>query len=386
MLLPRHIAPRATAAAILLLAACSSSPAPSPSPAPTKAPEIVVTIFSPTPTAAPSAAAPAQTPTQGSAPKTVAAPTTLPANVNPFTGLELKDAAINRRPLLIKIANTPDVRPQSGLSGADVVFEHYSEGGITRFTALYLANDVNKIGSVRSCRLIDIELPAMLDASLVCSGTSPGVKPLMRDSWGFKNNVTMISDFGPFECAECPMFRTSDAPVPHNLFANTANARKELDARKKNTRTAFNSWTFDANAPGRGKEVSELGIPYTSGTVSWSYDKTSGKWGRALAGQPQIDKLTGKQLGVDNVLVIFAPHVETLIQEDVTGSRSIEIQFWKSGYFKLARDGRLLEGNWKRSESTANLVLSDLEGKPLPLKPGTTWVQLVPVDFRETSR
>ncbi|MGB3058571.1 MAG: DUF3048 domain-containing protein, partial [Anaerolineae bacterium] len=52
---------------------------------------------------------------------------TTPADgaVAPFTGLPVRDSKIlTRRPLAIKVANTVNVRPQGGLSKADVVIEH----------------------------------------------------------------------------------------------------------------------------------------------------------------------------------------------------------------------------------------------------------------------
>ena len=103
-------------------------------------------------------------------------------------------------------------------------------------------------------------------------------------------------------------------------------------------------------------------------------------------GVPQVDRLTNKQLAVSNVILLYAPHVITLIQEDVTGSQSIEIQLWGQGNAKIARDGRLIEGQWKRASATGSFELIDFDGKPIPLKPGNSWVQLLPVDFKESVR
>jgi hypothetical protein len=55
--------------------------------------------------------------------------------MNPLTGEKVVDPAVlNRRPLAIKIGDSWEagVRPQSGTSYADWVFEHESEGGIPR--------------------------------------------------------------------------------------------------------------------------------------------------------------------------------------------------------------------------------------------------------------
>ena len=108
-------------------------------------------------------------------------PTPLPAGVSPFTGLKASDPRVlDRMPAAVKISNSPIVRPQSGLSRADVVVEHLAEGGITRFTAIYHSQEAERIGSVRSARLIDLELPVLFDAFLVYSGASGEVSRLLE--------------------------------------------------------------------------------------------------------------------------------------------------------------------------------------------------------------
>ncbi len=317
---------------------------------------------------------------------TTATPPTLAAGSNPFTGLPLDEAALNRRPIIIKVANTVEIRPQSNLATADIVTEHYAEGGVTRFSALFLTHAPDQIGSVRSCRLIDIELPKIFDAAIVCSGTSPGVKPLMRESWGFQNHLTMISDFGPYECASCPMFRTANRAPPHNLFANANNVWNELDKRGNNQPTLFKSWVFDAALPTQGRSMAGLKLAYSSGVVGWDYDKAAGLWGRTLAGRDFEDAATGQQVTAANVLVVTAFHAITLIQEDATGSKSIQIQLWGEGPLKVFRDGKMIEGTWQRNGDVGMFELRDANGQMIPLKPGNTWIQLVPGDLAVTTK
>ncbi|MCD6553712.1 MAG: DUF3048 domain-containing protein, partial [Anaerolineae bacterium] len=117
------------------------------------------------------------------------------ADVCPLTGLKVDQAKLERRPLAVKISNAPAiVRPQAGLSFADVVFEHYAEGNLTRFTAIFLSRDCAKIGSIRSARLIDLEIPAMFKSMFAYSGASIGVKEEIRKSDFFDRVIT--PDFG----------------------------------------------------------------------------------------------------------------------------------------------------------------------------------------------
>jgi hypothetical protein len=383
-----RLAPYATAftVALLLISGCSpSTTASSPKPTTTFQPEVTILEPSVTPSRTPA-------PTDTVLPPTpTSVPTPSPDQINPFTGLVVTDTAVlNRRPVLVKVANTSEVRPQDGLAQADVVVEHYAEGGITRFSALFLTNSPEKVGSVRSCRLIDLELPAIFGSSLTCSGTSLGVRALMLqsnylfDQDGDPNDsVAIESDFGPYECSTCPMFRTSDRPMPHNLFANTPNIWKELDKRGKNTRTEFKSWTFDAAPITSTAVVSEVNLPYMVDAVTWKYDDATKGWLRFTDGISHTDAQTGEQLNFANVLVLYVPHTYTSIQEDANGSRSISIELWGQGDLRLYRDGRRVDGTWERVDgSTYQLDLKDASGAAIPLRPGQTWIEVVPLDFK----
>jgi hypothetical protein len=157
-----------------------------PTPTPTRTPLFAATALPtdlPQPTMTPIGAALAAT---DPGPATTATPEALPENTNPLTGEVMADSSVLERiPVAIKIDNYPpaQVWPQNGLNSADLVYEHYNEGWFsTRFTAIYLGQDPEKVGSVRSGRLIDMELPAMYKAAFACSGFSNGVLALMQDS------------------------------------------------------------------------------------------------------------------------------------------------------------------------------------------------------------
>src|SRR5271154_27738 len=72
---------------------------------------------------------PTPTPTWEPTPGDALGPFNFPAGVNPLTGLKVDDPAVlTRRPLAVKISNAPAlVRPQAGISQADLVFEHITE-------------------------------------------------------------------------------------------------------------------------------------------------------------------------------------------------------------------------------------------------------------------
>ena len=70
-----------------------------------------------------------------------------------LTGLELASAELANRPVTgVMIENSPDARPQSGLTDAGIVYEAIAEGGVTRFLAIYQESQPQYIGPIRSAR------------------------------------------------------------------------------------------------------------------------------------------------------------------------------------------------------------------------------------------
>ena len=84
-----------------------------------------------------------------------------------------------------------------------------------------------------------------------------------------------------------------------------------------------------------------------------------------------------------NIVVVSARHVDTDIPETEVrqGAYSIEIQIWGEGPATIFRDGQRFEGRWHRNNPNDMLTFTDLDGNPLPLAPGNTWFQLVPLGF-----
>jgi len=362
--------------ALALITGCGAA-TPEATPTPTRTPEPAATntpLPSPTPL-------PTSTPTETPTPSFDAPP---PPDVNPLTGLKMRDAAVLERiPLAVKVSNSLEVRPQSGLSFADLVFEHFAEGGITRFTAVFYGTDVEQVGSVRSGRLIDLDIPAMYQALFGYSGSSAGVKDRIRSSDLFPDYIA-APDFG----VGAPYFYRvprEGLAFEHTLFTNSEVLRELATERGINERPTFPRFmAFSETVPEDGEPVDTFEINYLVDycTAEWDYDEASGLWQRSIAGEAHTDYLTGEQLTAANVVVIFAHHIETDILEDTWGGGhwSIEIQVWDTGPALVFRDGQMFQGYWTRTERDHMLTFTDGEGEPLPLKPGNTWFQLVPLD------
>lgn len=308
-------------------------------------------------------------------------PDNFPANVNPLTGETVNDPAVlARRPVAVKVSNAPaTVRPQSGLNNADLMFEHYAEGGLTRFTAVFYSNDADPIGSVRSGRLIDLEIPKMYDAGFAFSGASGPLKIMYRDAPFFDRVISPDYGHGGFFRIEDP-----NKAFEHTLFTSTQNLRWILDQRGQNSPPQFsNGLAFRAEPLAPGTPARQVEIGYQGTNVSWSYDQGNGRYSRWTDGNPHLDANSNQQLNFKNIIVLAAHHEESDFLEDFVGGGhySIQIQIWGDGPVSIFRDGQRFDGRWQRNDPNDMLTFTDLEGNILPLAPGNSFFQIVPLGF-----
>ncbi len=310
-------------------------------------------------------------------------PPEFPPDVNPLTGLEVPDPTVlERAPLAIKVSNAPAVvRPQAGLDEADLVFEHYAEGGVTRLTAVFLGKTPSMVGSVRSGRLIDLEIPAMFKALFAYSGTSAGVGEKYAKSDLYPDQLARPGNArGVFYRRDLPK------AYEHTLFVNPSALWDEAERRDINERKDLRGMTFDPDPPPGGKDAEELSILYRAGIsqVNWEYDASDGLYYRWQGGAAHREELTSAQLSAANVIVVGANHVETTILEDTWGGGhwSIEIQIWGEGPVSIFRDGQRYDGIWRRADRHELLSFWTQDGSQrIPLKPGNSWFQMVPLGF-----
>lgn len=310
--------------------------------------------------------------------------------VSIFTGLRPADPAVlDRRPLAIKVDNEPEVVPQTGLGKADVVVESSKERCMTRYTAIYQSQDAPRIGSIRSARLVDKELPVIFDAILSFSGAVEPVRQELLKSDIGDHLLEQARSAGAF-------FRDPNIAIPFNVFASTAAQWKF--AAQKGWNTVPNptaAWVFSESAPAGGTSASQVAVPiptfYAQLKPRWSYDPGSGRWLRFIGKIPHIDKADGQQLSAANVIVLGANHVKTLIPEQGTAltqgdcnNASVQIQLWGEGPAKIFRDGKVYEGKWVRADRHAPFRFVDAQGRDIPLKPGNSWWQVVPLNVKVT--
>ena len=308
-----------------------------------------------------------------------------PLEIDPITGLPPADPALlDRRPLAIKVANYPRyVRPQSGLTLADAVFEYYIEDLLTRFIAVYYGNNAQQVGPVRSGRYFDEHVVRMYHAFYAFQYADP--RELSYFSSGDLNPFLVLQGFG-----SCPPYFNSRRKIEvyNNAYFditkwNDCAAREGLD----NTRQSLRSGFFAVNAPAGGLVVSRIFTHYSVDDYnSWEYDQASGRSlryqelddtrnGKPEKYAPMMDDLTGQPVAADNVVELFVSH--TFANQFEQEDEVYHINLVDSGNAFVFRDNFAFPVRWIRTDIDQPLLLTTISGMPVYLKPGVTFYQVI---------
>jgi hypothetical protein len=302
------------------------------------------------------------------------------ANLCPLTGQSLGGTTLEgRRPLLIKLGNSPPERPQSGLQEADVIVEHLTEGAITRFSAVYYCTAAAEIGPIRSARLIDLELVPMFGAIFAHVGGSEPVRQMIARS---EIAPADLDDYG-----RAPIFREIETRKrPFNRYTSTQELWALAAQNSMITGVTVPAFQFAIEAPPGGRAANQVTVPYRANLSDavFRYEPQSNTYLRSSGSTPHLDPATNLPLHAANVIVLFATHETTDIIEDSLGSRSIKITTSGSGRGTLLRDGQAYDVTWSRSDPHALWQFTGANGSPLALAPGNTWIEVVPPSMQVT--
>ena len=309
-----------------------------------------------------------------------------PANLNPLTGLPPSDLTLlDRRPLAIKVANYPRyIRPQSGLTLADNIYEYYIEDGLTRFIAVFYGNDSEWVGPVRSGRYFDEHIQRMYQAYLVFKFADPR-----------EMNHFLVSDFYDFlvvpTTGSCPPFRLMESrniEVYNNSYFNTTLweecvRRDGLD----NARPLIRSGLFSDILPQSAIAGTQMFTDYSVDSYHyWVYqpeiqgyiryqevadtrDKKPEKYDLLM------DAVTAQPVTASNIVYLLAPHTfaNTFDEDDEV----YKIDLTGSGEAYVFRDGVGMVARWHRMNKDQPLLLAGANGAPIYLRPGITFYEVL---------
>jgi hypothetical protein len=311
-------------------------------------------------------------------------PDEIKGNINPLSGLELSDKVANLRPLAVMVENNTPARPQSGLVSADVVFEVVDEGGITRFVTIYSSYDSDMVGPVRSARPYYAEIAASFNPIYTFWGTFPGFYIVIQnlgldylsplgDETGASNITGNFVD--PGSGAGADAIRDTTRVAPHNAYIQTPRMREiaaNIGYASEPGETYFH-FKEDAGESSRG-DIGNITVDFSSSSfrVDWEYDEATNTYLRSVGGEANLDRETGKQVTVNNVIVLFTD-IENSGNEQ--GHMLVRTTQGGDAYFFI--DGQVIEGTWDRSSALEPFQFKDMDGNVMLINRGQTWISMI---------
>jgi hypothetical protein len=315
-----------------------------------------------------------QTTTALSQPQTVTKAVDL---VNPLTGFAVTNPdLLNRRPVMVKVSNYPaNGRPHAGLAFADLVFDYYIGSGQNRFLAVFYGQDAERIGPVRSGRLVDIQLTNLYQG-LLGFGSADG--DTLDVIYQKLDRRAIINAEAP-----CPAFCGTDTHSVIGVFANSAEISRWY------SRQADDNHAFDLSGMKFGNLEEPLTNPANLVTIQfnyynrtdWRYDPATKQYLRWMNEEmqpesinmiPSTERTTGKQLSFSNLIILFAQYTEFAPSKhdvDLIGNN----QGLRAVFF---RDGKKIEGTWKVSSHLKPIQYFGPSGQPMLLSTGNSWIVL----------
>lgn len=277
----------------------------------------------------------------------------------------------NLWPIAVMIENAAfgGVRPQSGLSSAQVVYELPVEGGITRFLAVFAGELPEKIGPVRSARPTYLEFSSEYNALYAHAGGSPEALAAV-DGLAILDLSALASDATYF-------FRDQNLVAPHNLFTSQTLLTSARHDKGLDTQTPeYEAWDFKDDEPTNQPSTEPLIYDFGSGplySVQYTYNSTTNSYDRQDGGDDHLDANTGKIISPKVVIAQMIPAgvpagTDGRVNFDVTGT----------GLAYIAQDGKVIEGVWSKTDRSSRTIFRDAQGNRVEFDRGAIWISLIP--------
>lgn len=314
-----------------------------------------------------------------------------------------KNAWETRRPLFVMIENSPDARPQSGLSKADVVFEAVAEGGVTRFGALYYCaaqfQDVT-LAPIRSARTYFLDWASGFNLPMYVhvgganvSGPTDALGQIADYGWEGENDInqfsvgypTFIRDYnrvpGKELATEHTMVTTTEALWEVAADRDWTNITPARTVAYKNVpaadwKDAYDGWTFEESAGEKGA-VSSVSYDFWTGynqySVEWNYDADKDAYLRVNGGEAAVDINNDQQIAASTVVVLLTTEKGPINEKKhmLYGTTGVG----KALIFKHGQEP--IEANWSKKDREDELSFTDVRGKDIEFARGQVWISVL---------
>lgn len=291
--------------------------------------------------------------------------------INPLTGERTLDTEeqMKLRPVALSVNNQLNAqRVQTGLQSADIIYESYVEGGITRLLAVYKdISKIGEIGTIRSARYNFVDIANADDSLYIHAGLDPTYcQPYMR-KLGLDNKNLLLGKYYGYA------YRLDNGmALEHTLYIKGDSLAKMI------ADNSIRATVKDTHA-GNWQNFNESAKPLTGGTANkitacfsgdytsvFNYDSATDSYIK----ENHKDWRSGKNLSVKNVVVLF-----TNVSMFDNGYRvNIHLDGGDGYYFS---NGTYQQIKWSKGATDARFKFTDESGNPIAYNPGNSWVCII---------
>lgn len=288
-----------------------------------------------------------------------------------LTGEMVDTAKANRRPLAIMMSNDKESLPQYGINRAGVVYEAPVEGDMNRYMALIEDyDDLERIGSVRSCRTYYTYFAKEFDAIYAHFGESNFAVPYLKNV----DNIDGVSGIG-----SVAFFRSKDKKKPHNAYASGSRIKSAIE--KMGFSNEYSA-SYDGHYQfARGNKQILLEdcedaykvVPgYPMNKPWFEYQESDGLYHRFQYGAPH--KGDEGQIAVKNIIFQYVEygHYATTPYLNINVHTGHEGRYFTNGKYQQI--------TWKKDGEFGVTHYYDMDGNEITLNKGKTWVCIIQTD------
>ena len=292
--------------------------------------------------------------------------------------LKIVNPETKSRPFAVMINNVDVARPlQSGLQDAYIIYELIVEGGITRYMALFLDQNTERIGSIRSSRHYYLDYALENDAIYVHHGQSP----YALSDFGKLGIDRIVVDNSKTGWRDKDLRSSSGKKVAseHTLFTSIEKLKNGIGSKRteRNNDLLLNYSIDDIDLSKMDGSVvaNNIMIKYSGySKTSYEYDSDNKVYKRFVNGKEHKDYVTEKQYTFKNIITYQVSN--NTVSGDEKGRQDISNIGSGKGYY--ISNGYAVPITWEKKDRRSQTVYKYENGEEIIVNDGNTFIQIQP--------
>ncbi len=284
--------------------------------------------------------------------------------------INIVDVDSKSRPFAVMINNISVARPlQSGLQDAYIIYEIVTEGGITRYLALFKDQETERIGMIRSARHYYLDYALENDAYFAHHGQSPQA---LSDFRKLKVNTINSNHFLRDKSLKVAVEHTS-----YTTMELLQNAVTKSKYRNETNKPLLLNYVIDYNIKNEKnkKEAKNINIKYSnSSTSNFIYDTKNKVYKMQVNGKDNTDYVTKKAYTFKNIITYQVKN--TTITGDGAGRQELDNIGTGEGYY--ITEGYAISIKWAKDSRESQTKYYKMDGTVLEVADGNTYIGIQP--------